>query len=234
VAKRRAAGSKIDKAGSDQILASTQAQYSYLSSGRLLFNDEAGVLMNRLADVILEKDTTNRKLINIYAYYSSGNNIICFPNGLILVELGLVAQLENEDQLAFVLSHAIAHFLNGDYYTEENAVKPDYEEGMDEYLKFRHDREYEADLLGFELYKKAKFSPAQALRAFDVMQRNWLVPEPLPFSFSCLRSFDTPVPLRDENDHTDTPRGSLSREVAFGALRRLEQKDRSFAFSQQR
>ena len=208
--KRKAAGIKIDEAGAAQILASTQTQYSYLSSGRLLFNDEIGIYLNQLADSLLRNDSVTRNQLKIYVYYSAGNNAICFPNGLILIELGLIAQMENEDEMAFMLSHEIAHYMDGDFYTEENPVKPDRENfdgDLTKFLDFKHDREEEADLFAFELYKKAKFSQGQALRAFDIMQRNWMVPISMPFTISI---------FEDSAFHYPTEYDSLSDRPASG------------------
>lgn len=182
IADRKAQGWQFQKDTRQALAEATAAQYSFLSSGRLLFNDEAGALANSICDKLLKNDSITRKQVNIYVYYSSGTNAIAYPNGLIIIELGLFAQLENEDQLAYIISHEIAHIKNGDYATAENPWDPeDSSPEVTKYMEYKRYREIEADLLAFELYEKAGYAPLQALRVFDVLERNWLVPTALPF-----------------------------------------------------
>lgn len=176
-------GWKLDGYAVKALEQANEAQYDYLRSGRLLFNDEAGELANKIADRLLENDAPLRNSLNICVYYSSGTNLISFPNGFIVIELGLFAQLENEDQLAFLIAHEIAHVKNGDVATSEEAWQPkSWDDDVEKYVEYLKQRERQADLDGYQLYKIAGYSPLQALRTFDVLERNWLVPQALPFS----------------------------------------------------
>jgi hypothetical protein len=93
--------------------------------------------------------------------------------------------MENVDQLAFCIAHQIAHFLNGDNIIQERynlseSLTPEEET----YLDYIQGREELADQKAFEIYDAAGYSPAQALRYFDVIERNWIVASDLPFGVS--------------------------------------------------
>jgi len=205
--QRIAMGVQFDESGRAAMAEANTAQFNYLSSGRLLFNDEAGVLLNSLADRIMKNQPEERKMLNIYVYYSTGTNAIVFPNGLIIVELGLIAQLENEDQLAFVLCHEIAHFLQGDYAMLEDPYQAEYSTTEElTYLEYLRKREKEADLLGFELYEAAGFSTPEATRYFDVRNDNRIVPTALPFdmNFFSNEQFHFPAEFNSSQVAPDT------------------------------
>jgi len=50
-------------------------------------------------------------------------NAAALPDGTILVNTGLLGAMENESQLAFVLSHEIAHVLQAHYWREVNETR---------------------------------------------------------------------------------------------------------------
>lgn len=47
----------------------------------------------------------------VYIHADRAFNAICAPDGGIYINLGMLAQLEFEDELAFLLAHEVAHFL---------------------------------------------------------------------------------------------------------------------------
>jgi hypothetical protein len=51
-------------------------------------------------------------------------NAAALPDGTLLINTGLVAAVENEAQLAFVLSHEIAHVLQVHYWREVHETRP--------------------------------------------------------------------------------------------------------------
>src|SRR5690349_3170246 len=59
--ERKAQGIVFDQAGTTAMREATNAQFSYLYSGRLLFNDEAGLLLNKIADKVLADQPEVRK-----------------------------------------------------------------------------------------------------------------------------------------------------------------------------
>jgi Zn-dependent protease with chaperone function len=134
----------------------------------------------------LPKSAQNAQLVLIQ---SPIINAKASATGLIYVYTGLIAALDNEEQLAFVIGHELGHLAAAHsdsslanyletYYTKEyikqvkQVIKEEY------YINSRltelyrnnslnglyHSRahEYEADAFGFSLLKKAGYSPYQA------------------------------------------------------------------------
>lgn len=181
-AEKKSQGYKLNKAMNEIMAAANEFQYSYLRTGRLLFNDEASVLANEIALKLLRGNFALRHSLKICVSYSSGTNVTACPNGLMIIDLGLFAQLENEDQLAFVISHELAHMKNGDVTTSEQpmqfeSITPE----IRDYIDYRRERERLADSVGYEMYIEAGYNPTQAIRTLDVMERNWVTTIALPF-----------------------------------------------------
>ena len=84
-----------------------------LQSSRVLFNDPITDYVNKVADELLKDEDELRQKLRFYAVRSSAVNAFATNQGIIFVNVGLLAQLESEAQLAFVLAHEIAHVQHG-------------------------------------------------------------------------------------------------------------------------
>jgi predicted Zn-dependent protease len=122
---------------------------------------------------------------------SEGINAFAMPGGFILLSSGLLTILETEDELAFVLSHEVAHVAQKHHYqvvrrqrladqaakgleSITNDVETSnlaqasgqiYARGLDKFAEF------EADRLGVELMTRAGYDPAAALDVLEKLQR---------------------------------------------------------------
>lgn len=81
-----------------------------LMSGVVLFNDSLSAYVTKVATIILKDDTATLNKLHFYAYKSTDQNAFTSATGNILITVGLIAQLENEAQLAYILAHEITHF----------------------------------------------------------------------------------------------------------------------------
>ena len=64
-------------------------------------------------------EVTARSLeFRFYVVEDSSINAAALPDGTVLVNTGLLGAVENESQLAFVLSHEIAHVLQAHHWRE--------------------------------------------------------------------------------------------------------------------
>jgi len=72
-------------------------------SGRVLFGDPVSEYVNTVADKLLENEPELRSKLRFYCLKSNVTNAFATNQGMIFVTLGLIAQLENEAQLAQVL-----------------------------------------------------------------------------------------------------------------------------------
>nr|MDQ3046945.1 M48 family metalloprotease [Bacteroidota bacterium] len=84
------------------IISSNYFLRDLLLSGDVLINDPLGAYVNKVADELLKNDPELRKQIHIYVIKSPHVNAHAFDKGFIFVNTGLLAQLENEAQLAYV------------------------------------------------------------------------------------------------------------------------------------
>jgi predicted Zn-dependent protease len=96
-------------------------------------------------------------------------NAFCLPGGKICVFTGLLKVVRNDDQLAAVMSHEIAHAL-AHHISERIARERTVGSGLLS-LSFDRAQELEADHIGVFLMTFAGYDPEQALVFWQEMQR---------------------------------------------------------------
>src|SRR5262249_22219811 len=102
-------------------------------------------------------------------------NAFCLPGGKIAVFTGLFRVVENDDQLATVLSHEISHALA--HHASERIARahntPGGEGILGQLINKKHDREQEAeaDKIGVFLMTFAGYDPNEAVRFWQRMQQ---------------------------------------------------------------
>jgi predicted Zn-dependent protease len=97
-------------------------------------------------------------------------NAFCLPGGRVAVYTGLLRIVDNDDQLATVMSHEIAHALA--HHSNERITTE--ESGRVNWLfrqAYDRDQESEADHIGLFLMTFAGYDPDQALVFWQHMQR---------------------------------------------------------------
>jgi len=151
-----------------------------LLSGRVLFGDPLTTYCNKIVQELLKNKKDLAKQITVYTLKSSSVNAFSTNQGVIFVNVGLLARLKSEAELAFILSHEIAHFelkhaLNG--YLEEYEIKKrkgkysrkTFDEKMDLISKFSQKDEFEADSLGSILFSSSSYNTSAIKSAFDML-----------------------------------------------------------------
>lgn len=189
-------GYGMDRTAKQQfVMSSNYFLRDLLLSGDVLINDPLGDYVNRVADELLKKDPELRKQIHIYVVKSPHVNAHAFDRGFIFINVGLLAQLENEAQLAYVLSHEITHVIKKHSVNQyiEN-IKLDrgtstYETGSYEArniakYRFSQENETEADAEGLVRIKESNYSVKALNGAFDVLQYSYLPFELVDFKKS--------------------------------------------------
>lgn len=146
-----------------------------LSSGKVLFGDTATQYINYLADVILQNDPETRAKLRFYAARIPYSNAYCAENGIVLVNIGLLAKVENEAQLAFIICHEISHYKANHRLKLYNDGKKDLrnlrpEEQLLSQNLYSQQLELEADSMGFALYLATPFEPQAALGAYAITE----------------------------------------------------------------
>lgn len=150
-----------------------------LKSGRVSYGDPISKYVSKVGEKIIGN---NPELANIRFYTLRSNVVNAFSTkqGIIFVTEGLVAQVSNEAQLAFVIAHEIAHYL-------ENHVIQGYKESIElaknrttheskikSLSTYSKEKEYEADGVGVDLYYKAGYSKEELLDVYDVLTYSYL------------------------------------------------------------
>ncbi len=157
-----------------------------MTSGKILYGDPVTNYLQEVMDYLLDVYGQTNKDVRVFTVRSPQFNAAATEDGILLVNLGLLAQVENEAQLAFILSHELIH-------TEENHVmdgfleKMKIQKGEDAYRRqgsddkliamsnYSKSHEFEADLEGYKrIFAKTNYDPEEALRVLDVMLYSYL------------------------------------------------------------
>lgn len=168
-------------------------------SGRVLFNDPLTTYVNNVANKLLDNNTQLRGKFNIHVYKSTSVNAFATNEGYIFVTLGLLARLENEAQLAFVLAHEMVHVQKK--HSIERFVKVDkiergkgayrakrVDEQMIEKCLFSKEQEKEADMEGLKIFLNSPYSTDSVLNIFEVLKFARLPIEDVTFEPSFFES----------------------------------------------
>ncbi|MEO1624741.1 MAG: M48 family metallopeptidase [Bacteroidota bacterium] len=156
-----------------------------LQSGLVLFNDPVSIYLNEvLLRIIRSNPSLNKwKDARIYTLRSPVVNAFATDQSIIFVSLGLLANLENEAQLAYVLSHELVHVRERhtlDLYLEGKEIGRNTkqkrilrESSFDPAVlaKNMHSRklEFEADEGGWELFRNTGYSCRSLPNVFKML-----------------------------------------------------------------
>lgn len=150
-------------------------------SGKVIFNCQAGIYLNQIKSLLLKNYPKLDSLIHVYVSEDPSLNAFATVNNSIYVNIGLLARVENEAQLAFVLSHEIMHIV--DEHIIKGTLKVNREAktytksnvGLDnEMLLLRHHEvsrefEIEADLDGLNLFVKQDYNLNEVLKVMNLL-----------------------------------------------------------------
>lgn len=153
-----------------------------MRSGRVLFNDPLSVYVNKVADKLLESQPDLRKELKFYVIKSAAVNAFATDRGTIFINVGLLARLEDESQLAYILAHEIIH------YQEKHNIQTFIEYAkIERESSYRRSRSYEqlleknnysksleteADKDGLQIFLKSKYSTETLRGVFDVLGKS--------------------------------------------------------------
>ena len=96
-----------------------------MRSGLVLYNPEYNAYLESIADVLLEDYPDLRASVHFYVLKTPVVNAFAGAGGNIFISMGLIAMLENEAELAFVMGHEIGHIAKEhglDFYVEAKEI----------------------------------------------------------------------------------------------------------------
>ncbi len=141
-----------------------------LQSGRYSFGDSISLYLNEIADYILKDHPELKEDIRIYTYRSPAVNAFTLADGIIAVNIGLLAHVKTEAELAFVLSHEIAHYQREHFYERFQLINKEESGGWfstnslsplaraERLVGRSKEQEIDADLTGLELFLETDYS----------------------------------------------------------------------------
>lgn len=220
--------------------------YKYLvESGLLVYGSPMNKYVEKVADNLLESHyRTLRQELRFYILRRSDVNAYSYANGMIVVTTGLLAQLQNESELAFILAHEIAHYAEKHLEKEKKVKKKDKKYDVGGFLRMVRSREQEteADRIAFErYYQNSKYSYEALDGVFDVLQYSYLPFDEVEFERAFVESeyytfpdkyfISAVTPIRSREDYVDTllthPNLAKRREWIANQVERKSDENRS-------
>lgn len=172
-----------------------------LQSGKVLTGDPISAYVNHVADTLLRSDPELRKQLHIYVIKSPYVNAYTLVDGYIFINIGLIAQLENEAQLAYILSHEIVHYRNKhslntflEYIKIDRTSGANDDDNLEAKLEYSKEQETEADVQGLAIFMKSNYDIRAVMTAFDVMQYSYLPFDEEPFDKTFLEDDNLKLP----------------------------------------
>lgn len=150
------------------------------SSGKVLFNDPVSIYVTKVADKALAKQPALRRQLSFYVLKSPAVNAFTSLQGEVYLTLGLIAQLETEAELAYVLCREAANFElkhGWDNYkdglrlgpNQNEFIKPSLEERLFAHCVYSPEQASAADLYGFDIYKETGYHMFAPNYVFDYL-----------------------------------------------------------------
>ncbi len=189
--------------------------------GNIIYGTRMNHYINTIADNILKDYPSLRSELRFYILNSPVVNAAATENGIVLVNVGLIAQASNESELAFIISHEIIHYVEHHVIqmnNYEDALNKDKSEYKEFYLKYHNrsrENELEADKLGMErYYQHSPYSYTALNGVFDVLQYSELPFDEIPLQRTYVETnfyhfpdnyfLSTVTPIRTRDDYVDT------------------------------
>lgn len=190
-----------------------------IKDGKILYGTKLNLYIEKIADNLLVSYPELRQQLHFLILKSPLVNASATEQGFVLVNLGLIAQVSNESELAFVLAHEISHFVEH-HITElekyrEKISPQDYKDYFLRYHNRSRETEMAADKWAIErYYKNSPYSYEVLDGVFDVLQYAYLPFEEIPFprSFVETNFYQFPenyfltsmAPISKREDYMDT------------------------------
>jgi predicted Zn-dependent protease len=187
-----------------------------LHSGIVVYGDPISKYVTEVMNGLLRNEPHLQSELRVYTLKSNATNAFSTDQGIIFVTTGLVAQITNEAQLAYVLAHEISHFTQKHVReTFDWKVRNyKYADQIDKLSNLSKEKELEADRLALEMYHAAGYSKDGIFETFDVLMYSYLPFEEVEFPFIYFNTERMFIPeylfpkkkyeIKAEEDYDDT------------------------------
>jgi beta-barrel assembly-enhancing protease len=209
---------------------------SILHSGNVVYGDDITLYIQAVADNLLRDEPRLKKELRFYTVKSNATNAFSTEQGIIFVTTGLVSQLSSEAQLAYVLSHEIAHYTEKHVMENYSFRTKSTSRRIEKMSAHSREHEFAADRIALKLYNHAGYSVQEIIPSFDMLMYSYLpfgqvkIPENyfrteqmyIPDSYFTTKEY--PIEAEEDyNDETHTHpnikrrKYAVSDEIAFYA-----------------
>lgn len=161
-----------EKLATEMYLESNYQLNNLLHSGEVYVNDEFTAFLETMLAKMLPALPELKDQIRIIATRNPEPNAYCLPNGVIVVNVGLICLLENSSQLASVLAHEISHYKKQHALKKQKSGTEIIENenisskaGLFRLLQFSREFEFEADAAGLTFLTRTPFDAREASKA---------------------------------------------------------------------
>lgn len=176
-----------------------------LMSGKILFGDEVTNYVQKVGEKVIGDNKFLQSHVRFYVVKSGAVNAFTTNSGIVFVTLGLLAEIENEAQLAYILAHELTHFtekhvIDGYIYNNKvfnNRNRYQYNTHEDKIKRastFSKSMEFEADSLGFLDFAKTGYSLEAAISSMDILQFSHLPFDDKIFKYEFLENRFVKIP----------------------------------------
>ncbi len=153
--------------------------HTIFKSGQIYFNDPLTEYVREVGKKILVHTGLEEK-IQFYVSKSYEMNASSWQTGTILINIGLLSQLESEGQLAYVLAHEVAHYQMQHPYKQYAQQIKEHPATQNSKLLVKNFREHfdyslqyelEADSAALQLMKDANYKVEESVNTLNILLR---------------------------------------------------------------
>jgi len=168
-----------------------------LLSGKVLFNEPLSNYLNKVAKYTLQHEDGLYDQLRFYILKSNVVNAFSSDQGIIIFTTGLLGQLENEAQLAYIIAHEASHFtekhVQANYIEKQRMVSGDYrrigaQSPIDQFINYQKEQELEADRKGIDIYMKSEYLVDEIFSGFEMLLYSYLPFEDIQFDTAFFNS----------------------------------------------
>ncbi len=148
-----------------------------LQSGLVLYGDAMTKYVEKVAANLLKNEGRLRRDLQFYVIKSNITNALCTDPGVIFITTGLLSQVENEAQLAYVIAHEIVHYQKKHLqksFSKSKESELSSTSSYEDLVLLSKDHESEADKDALKLYHAAGYSDKEVNTVFDVLMYSYL------------------------------------------------------------
>lgn len=155
-----------------------------LQSGKVVYGDELSAYAKSVAQRLLADDPALFARLRFYTLKENTAAAFSTRDGMIFISTGLISQLSNEAELAFLLGREIAHIKKEHARDIFRWRYSNPEFRVSEYEVYGTEIEKEADNDAIELLHRAGYSQEGILSAFTVLIYSYIPFNDIPLDFN--------------------------------------------------